>query len=523
MTPRYVIVANCANDLVQRDENGATPASEHSEWANYPCLGPLSIATALSAVPGVEPVYFDGIVQRQEALEDFITQNAQWILAVCASALTANYQRCLALLRHAKRSCERIVTIIGNDHFSALSALCIRNQVGVIDYGFRGNDVIGSLCALVSDLSSGCVRDLSRYPGVVAMIGGKAVTAPVEAESIPTVVAYDQIDRHFPHHVAYQRNFESRVSRRARQLMGRDLRRGVPVEIGRGCVKFKHDDACTFCSIQYGAIWKSSVRSSGEAWGLIKGAVDAGYDYLYLTADELALTFSRLLREMVDTQPSWWSSLPTEERPLIAGYARADGLSVPSNASVLARLGVRVLMVGLDAGSPASLAAMNKPLRGRRPESMYQSNRAALRVAAEHDLKLKLGVVLGHVGMTRELLLENVQVFKDLIGGAVESIAAVDVEVLSPEPGSVDYRLLVDPVFAEQFAKTKGVAIAARVGRQRIQEKWVCADVVDRGAAISDYVDAMMPGLSLDDLARARHDIREYCIDRGVFVGMSEF
>lgn len=59
-----------------------------------------------------------------------------------------------------------------------------------------------------------------------------------------------------------------------------------------GCIKFNGDDACSFCSIQYGGMWKNELPAE-EAWLAIRLAWTAGYDYLYVTADELPLTFAR--------------------------------------------------------------------------------------------------------------------------------------------------------------------------------------------------------------------------------------
>jgi len=53
------------------------------------------------------------------------------------------------------------------------------------------------------------------------------------------------IDAVFPHSRYYQANFRGRVGRRLTELLGVELRAGLPVELARGCIKFSRDDACS--------------------------------------------------------------------------------------------------------------------------------------------------------------------------------------------------------------------------------------------------------------------------------------
>src|SRR5205823_3285578 len=136
------------------------------------------------------------------------------------------------------------------------------------------------------------------------------------------------------------------------------------------------------------------------------------------------------------------------DRPLLAGYARADGLSDPRHAALLRTLNIRYLMVGLDAGSPVSLAALNKPLapvRGGdaayRAERMFEHNIAALETAREEGL------------------------------------------------------------------------------RQEIARRHERLDIIDREDAMRDHVRALMPGLTLDDLAGARARVRAHCKAAGIVIG----
>jgi anaerobic magnesium-protoporphyrin IX monomethyl ester cyclase len=503
-----------------------TRSQDLTDWANVPNLGILTLASAVADIPGITPVYMDGTVVAGADILRYAEDNAASLLAVGMSMLTASYAAGLDLLRALKRIKPEVVTVVGNDHFTALPALCLHNQRDCIDYGFAGNEVVGPFRALIADLASGTVRGPHAYPGLAAWTDAGLVRAAQRPEPVYTGQRPALIDAVFAHGRQYRANFLRRVGPRLGELLGVRLHAGLPVEIARGCIKFSRDDACSFCSIQYGGMWRNAVDGPASAWQLIGKAVRAGYDYLSVTADELPLTFGSLLRQMRDRPPAWWRALPAQDRPLLAGYARADGLSDPRHAAMLRELNIRYLMVGLDAGSPLSLAALNKPLSparggdpGYRAERMFEHNLAALEVARNEGLLLKAGFVVGHIGMTSELLAANVDAIRALIDKGKGAIASVDIEVLSPEPGSLDYRYLTEPGLASAAAERLGVVIGDHGTRAEIARAHARLDVSDRESAMRDHVRALMPGLQFADLAAARAQVRAHCRQAGVVIG----
>lgn len=503
-----------------------TRPEDLTDWANVPSLGPLALASALLEIPDVTPVYLDGTIVPWTELLRFIEEHASEVLAVCVSMLTASYEAGLALLRHAKAVRPGIQTIAGNDHVSALPRPCLGRQRGCIDFGFAGNEVVGPFRSLIADLRRGGAAAPSRYPGLVAWTRDGVTETPQRPEPLFTGYDYRLIDAAYPHTPRYRANFAARMAPRLEELLGVPLRNGVPMEIARGCIKFSRDDPCSFCSIQYGGMWRNSVGDAGQGWAVVEDAVRSGYDYLSLTADELPLTFGALLREMSRTAPAWWRGRPEGERPVFGGYARADGLSSPRHAATLRELGIRYLMVGLDAGSAVSLSALNKPLapaRGGDPryraERMFRHNLDALERAGDEGIFVKAGFVVGHLGMTRELLEENIESMCALVDGGKGAIASSDIEVLSPEPGSFDYRYLTEPGQASAAARRLGLTIADADVRAEIAARYAGLDIIDREQAMDDYVRAVMPELTLDDLAKARDRLREHCRSNGVFVG----
>ncbi|MEV1179529.1 hypothetical protein, partial [Nonomuraea sp. NPDC049784] len=349
---------------------------------------------------------------------------------------------------------------------------------------------------------------------------------PPGAEPVFAGFDYSLADCAFQHTPLYTGHFQQRIAPRLKELLGRKVSAGVPVEIGRGCVKFAGDDACSFCSIHPGTLWRNQL-SAEQAWHVLEAAVRAGYDYLYLTADELPLTFAKLLTAMNATQPAWWTALPDPDRPVLVGYGRADGIADPRRTALLTSLGVRQIMIGMDAGTPLSLAAMNKPVGGRRrdvlaeAERLYEKNATAITVAREHGLLIRAGFVVGHIGMTPALLHENLQRILALIseGAAGGVFSAVDVEVLSPQPGARDYTYLTDPAAAQAAASRLGQSISGEAVRTAIAERWRGQAVVPPEDAMRDYARALMPEVSFDDLADTRARIRAHAKACGVVIG----
>ncbi|MFJ2702855.1 B12-binding domain-containing radical SAM protein [Streptomyces sp. NPDC087428] len=503
-----------------------TRPEEHTDWSDFPNLGILTLSSALLSVPGVEPVYIDGTVTPWPEVLAYVEEYAGDILALCISALTATYEAGLHLCAAAKRANSEIVTIVGNDHVTALTRECLSSRRGVIDYAFVGNEVVGGLVDLIATLSRGGTASGGVYPGLAWFDGTDVTVQAQRSEPVHSQIDYSLIDRAFDHSSLYGNNFRSRVVPTFENLTGRRVSAGMPVEIGRGCIKFARNDACSFCSIQFGGMWRNSVPDAESAWEVIRAAHSSGYDYLYLTADELPLTFGRLLREMAAEPPRWWADLPEDDRPVMVGYARADGLSDERHAATLRALGVRQLMVGLDAGTPVSLRAMRKPLvsirehdSAFRAEKMFDHNVKALQSARNNGLLLKVGFVIGHLGMDAELMRENIDSMKNLLTSGAAAIASLDVEVLSPEPGSLDFKMLLDPELARVNADELKLSLPSRHEHELRARKWRGKDIIDREEAMADYVESVMPGLALDDLAGARAEVRDYGKQLGITVG----
>ena len=519
-----IVVPPNSNTVIDGRLLTVTKPSEHSDWSDFLCLGALSLASALKAVPTVRPVYIDGTIINLSEVLRYISDNHSRILAVCAGVLTANYEAGVMILDHAKAVDAGITTIVGSDHFTALPSECMRYGKS-IDYGFFGNEIIASFTSLIADLAGGVLVRSERYAGLVSRSDGRVVfTPPAATEPVFSHYEYGLIDVAFLHSAKYTEQFAHRIAPRVKELLGRTVRAGVPVELGRGCIKFAKNDACSFCSIQYGSLWKNQLTPEA-AWATISSAWDHGYDYMYVTADELPLTFGALLSAMTDSPPAWWQALAADERPVLVGYARADGIADGRRTEVMVDLGIRQVMIGMDAGAAVSLAAMNKPLHGgrkdlmRQAEVLYEQNSRAIQVARDNGMMIRAGFVVGHIGMTESLLEENLERIFSLISTGRDAFSAVDVEVLSPQPGSFDFTYLTDPDAAESAAARVGLTIADRATRDRVAANWADRDVIPPELAMRDFATALMPELDFDQLAQARSSIRQYAKASGITIG----
>jgi hypothetical protein len=186
-------------------------------------------------------------------------------------------------------------------------------------------------------------------------------------------------------------------------------------------------------------------------------------------------------------------------------------------------IGFRILFVGVDAGAVRSLQALNKPLRNRDPvaaaQRMYEANLRALSNARNHGIAIKAGFVLGHLGMNEALLDENIATYIEFLRAGRDVIISADIELLSPEPGSKDFRYLTRPDEAETMSERLGLDIGSRSLRQHIAERYQDVDIFDRETAIDDYIGVFMPELSKKRLAAARDYVRGECGRLGIVIG----
>jgi anaerobic magnesium-protoporphyrin IX monomethyl ester cyclase len=521
-TPQILLV-NAANTLARH---------KTFEPNIYPNLGLLTLATSLQCAllrsnVAAKVLYYDGALLGNEFIHTYIAQNADRLSVIGYSAYTPNYGACVSLARHAKDCNASIVNIIGNDHFSALYQEIIKRQQGVFDYGFYGNDVVEGFTEFVLGILTGNFADLISYPGLVFRDSRSdcGVTRcpenPAEFSRLP-LPDYSLLDSLVPHSDGYHREQLAFYS----YMRDEGLRTTV-IDIARGCLKFSGPrnesgiplNACDFCGIIPGSK-ALSAQNAQRAWEIIRNAFERGYNYLFVTADELPTTFWPLLRNMADQIPDWYLGLEPANRPRMMGYARADAFreNLQDRIDVLMNtLGFDHFFVGLDGFSSISLRAMNKGINRHANDTsdLLRHNLIACQEIARRGGRLTSGVVMTHMGITPEMLKTNYQMMERVIRQYSHLFMELDFELLCPIPGSLAFDYLRRPGMARARADALGLNVNDRY-LEMLHAKYRDKDDLDPQELISDFIRGCCPDITVEMAYEYLRKIRQFAEEEGI-------
>jgi anaerobic magnesium-protoporphyrin IX monomethyl ester cyclase len=511
----------------------STPARHKSFEPNiYPNLGLLTLATSVQSAlrrrnVDATVLYCDGSLLGDDFIRTYITRNADRLSVIGYSAYTLNYGSCVSLARHAKGCNGGIVNVIGNDHFSALYQEIMARQQGVFDYGFCGNDVVEGFTEFVLGILTGSVAELNSYPGLVFRDAGSetGVTRcpenPAEFSRLP-LPDYSLLDSLVPHADRYQREQREFYA----YVRDEGLRITV-IEIARGCLKFKGRrnesgiplNACDFCGIIPGGN-ALSAQNAQRAWETIRNAFEHGYNYLFVTADELPSTFWPLVRSMADQMPEWYRRLEPAERPRMMCYARADAFRerVQDRIDLLMNtLGFDHFFVGLDGFSSRSLRAMNKGVNrlANDTDDLLQHNLVACREIARRGGRLSAGAVITHIGITPEMLETNFRMMRQIIREYPRLFMELDFELLCPIPGSLAFDCLRRPGMARARADALGLNVDDSY-LEVLHAKYRGKDDLDSQELTSDFILGCCPDITVELAHDYLRRIRQVAVDEGI-------
>jgi hypothetical protein len=511
----------------------STPSAHKTFEPNiYPNLGLLTLGTALDCELrrrqiAAKVLYYDGALLGDEFLRNYIALSADRLLLIGYSAYTLNYGSCVAMARHAKRCNSGIVNVIGNDHFSALYQEIITRQQGVFDYGFCGNDVVEGFTEFVLGMLTGEKAELKSYHGLVFRDPGapsgvaRNPENPAEFPRLP-LPDYSLLDSLVPHADRYHREQRSFYA----YVRDEDLRITV-IEIARGCLKFTGRrnesgtplNACDFCAIIPGTN-ALTAQNAQRAWDTIRNAFEHGYNYLFVTADELPSTFWPLVRAMADQMPQWYLDLSPAERPRMMCYARADAFRerVQDRIDVLMNtLGFDHFFVGLDGFSSASLRAMNKGINrvANDTDDLLHHNLVACREIARRGGKLSAGAVITHMGITPEMLETNYQMMREIVAQYPRLFMELDFELLCPIPGSLAFDYLRRPGMARARANALGLNVDDRQ-LEMLNSKYRGKDDVDSQELARDFVVGCCPDITVELAHEYLRRTRQLAVEAGI-------
>jgi hypothetical protein len=333
---------------------------------------------------------------------------------------------------------------------------------------------------------------------------------------------YSLLDSLVPHSDRYHREQRAFYA----YVREEDLRITV-IEIARGCMKFKGQrnesgiplNACDFCGIIPGSN-ALSAQNAQRAWEIIRNAFEQGYNYLFVTADELPSTFWPLVRDMADQMPDWYRALEPADRPRMMCYARADAFRerVQDRIDVLMNtLGFDHFFVGLDGFSSGSLRAMNKGInrRANDTDDLLHHNLVACQEIARRGGKLSAGAVITHMGITPEMLETNYRMMRQIIRQYPRLFMELDFELLCPIPGSLAFDYLRRPGMARARADALGLNVNDRQ-LEMLHTKYRGKDDPDPQELTRDFILGCCPDITVEMAHDYLRKIRELVVEEGI-------
>ena len=512
-----LIFANAADGTLHKPSANA---------AIYPNLGLLTLMSEIKNnqdCSALELAYFDGTVYGNQMLADYIEKNHDSIFGLCFSVLTSNYRASTELASLAKLLDDKIITIFGNDHFASCYIEAMSNQ-SCIDFGFRGNDIVMGFTRFVCDLLANKTKELNSYSGLVYRDqSGETKANPEDPSEYSelSLVDYSLADSFLPHLERYLHDQQETYS----FMKGRGLRSMV-VDIGRGCIKLAGKkvagvpvNACDFCGIIAGS---KPIASKGarRAWSILQNAYEQGFNYFYITADELPLTLWPLVKEMIEITPDWYSSISAQDRPKMFGYARAEAFALHSEriSILVEKLGMDHFFVGFDGLSEISLQMMNKAPIGSIPENLMEQNLIAMEMLSKQGCLVTAGIVLTHLGITPEIMEGNFQTVKRQVEKHPNAFAALDFGPLCPIPGSQAFQYLLNPDLAEEKASRFELSVNKSYLTE-MRDKYIGQDMMDIGELIQDFVRGCCPKISMELVNEHIQRITDIATSHGIVVG----
>ena len=499
--PAKIVFVNAANT----SDYFSSGLVNEIDYPNYPNLGLLTLMSSLKRTcPDIHLGYFDGTIYGNLFIRKYIEENFKSISMICFSVITVNYEVSVALANLARTLNHAIIIIFGNDHFSALYETIMKKQSN-INFGFFGNDVVEGFTNFVADIIVNRLASLDSYHGLVYRnkFGQimRNLENPGEYSRLP-LVDYSLVDSLFSHNERYLAN-QQKVDRfiREKPLTGR----GQVVDIGRGCIKFAGKrvngipvNTCDFCGIVPGS--KAILRQTADrAWTILKNAYDQGYNYFFVTADDLPLTMPGLLDGMAASIPDWFNDLPLSHRPKMFGYARAEGFSTQRNTidTMVNVLGFEHFYVGFDGLSQISLEAMNKQPTSNKHCDLTKLNAEAFQKIAEKGCFVTAGLVITHLGITVDIMEKNYQELEKFVSFYPSVFAALEFGPLCPIPGSRSFRYLIDPKFARTQAEKHGLSVNVSY-LESIRDKYIEQDIFDGEQLIIDFILGCCPQITIE-------------------------
>jgi hypothetical protein len=227
-----------------------------------------------------------------------------------------------------------------------------------------------------------------------------------------------------------------------------------------------------------------------------------------------------MLRTMAENKPEWYQDL--KEKPKMFGYARAEGFATqPEKIETLVTdLGFNHFFIGFDGLSEISLKAMNKQSVTPRlaQANMARQNFQALQSVVDRGCLITAGLVVTHLGITRDIMAENYRVLEEFVDAHPTTFAALDFGPLCPIPGSQSFRYLTDPETAEERASALGLRVNSSY-LESVKEKYRSHDSFDMNEMIHDFIEGCCPDIGQSEVDDHMARITDLATRHNIVVG----
>lgn len=214
-------------------------------------------------------------------------------------------------------------------------------------------------------------------------------------------------------------NIEGYITRYTKRIYNK---RVLNIYSRKGCYWRNLSEGCTFCSIPKQKIrainprvlWKNIMRITNEY------ELDRVIDYSDQFLDD-----EDWIKRFIKFKP--------KNTPGLEVYSRVNDIT-EKNVKYLHKLGVKVVLLGIESGSQKCLNAMKKG-------TTVEQNEKAVKLLSKYNIRAMLFLIVGTKGESKSTLNESFKHIKKLI--RYGNVDLVELGIFGPNPGSQSFNDLI--------------------------------------------------------------------------------
>ena len=145
-------------------------------------------------------------------------------------------------------------------------------------------------------------------------------------------------------------------------------------------------------------------------------------------------------------------------------------------------------------------------------------NMEALQKVVRKGCMITLGLVVTHLGITPEILENNYRKLEEIVSCYPSTFAALDFGPLCPIPGSLTFRYLIDPEFAQARAEKFGLSVDVSY-LESVRDKYLGQDLFDMDELVVDFIHGCCPKITTKQVDGHLDRIRTLAKKYSIVVG----